>query len=128
MVMATLYAQSSGQQQQFLNPPTPIAGLSLKLPEGVAQLAIVILNVPSPYSIIFGGDNTGGWFGISVDGKTLPVFASYSYKSLMPSNNPGRVPTTLVVGVPLTLKPQTIVALAGNCIIDSPATLSAIVA
>jgi hypothetical protein len=122
--MPILYAQSSGSQQ-FLNQPTPMNGLSLTLPEGFNMQVLIILNVPSPYSITFGGAG-GGWFGISVDGTTLPVFASYTYNSSMPTNNPGRVPTTLVVAVPLGAKPQKIVALASNCIVDSPATLSVI--
>ena len=87
--------------------------------------ALIILNVPSPYSITFGGAG-GGWFGISVDGTTLPIFASYSYDSQIQSNNPGRVQTTLVVAVPLGAKPQKIVALASNYISDSPASLSVI--
>ncbi len=103
-----------------------MAGLSLTIPEGLNRQALVILNVPSPYTINFGGGGTGGWFGISVDGVTLPIFASYSYNSQIMSSNPGRVPTTLVVAVPLGAKPQTIVALASNCIVDSPASLSVI--
>jgi hypothetical protein len=34
---------------------------------------------------------------------------------------------TLVVAVPLKLKPQTVVALAANCIIDSTASLSVLI-
>ncbi|HEY0551968.1 MAG TPA: hypothetical protein VGF13_20355 [Verrucomicrobiae bacterium] len=103
-----------------------MAGLTLTVPEGFNRQALIILNVPSPYTINFGGGGTGGWFGISVDGVTLPMFASYSYNGSMLTNNPGRVPTTLVVAVMLGLKPQKIVALASNCIVDSPASLSAI--
>jgi hypothetical protein len=45
--------------------------------------------------------------------------------------HPGRIPTTLVVAVPLTMKPQTVLAMwqnvRGSTVnIDSPATLSAI--
>jgi hypothetical protein len=123
--MPILYAQSSASQN-FFGQPTPINGLTLTVPEGFNRQAVIILNVPSPYTINFGGGGTGGWFGISVDGVTLPMFASYSYNSQIMSSNPGRVPTTLVVAVMLGLKPQKIVALASNCIIDSPASLSAI--
>jgi hypothetical protein len=37
------------------------------------------------------------------------------------------VPATLVVAVPLTLKPQTVVAFASYCIIDSSASLSVLI-
>ena len=123
--MPILYAQSSGSQG-YGNQPTPMPGLSLVIPEGFGAQALIVLNVPSPYSINFGGGTSGGWFGISVDGTTLPIFASYSYNSSIQSSNPARVPTTLVVAVPLGANPQTIVALASNCIIDSPASLSVI--
>ena len=121
-----LYAQSSGSQQ-FLGP-VPIPGLTLTLPEGVGALALIILNVPASYAVVANFTNgQGGWFGLSVDGTTLPEYAAYNYISSMPLQNvQGRVPATLVVAVPLKLKPQTVVGLAGNCIIDSPCTLSAI--
>ena len=126
--MAVLFAQFSGTKQ-FLAAFTPIPGLTLTLPEGVQESALVILNVPASYAIIAnwtGGQ--GGRFGISVNGTMLPAYAGYNYTTSIPLQNvDARVPATLVVGVPLTLKPQTVVGLAYNCIIDSTASLSALI-
>ena len=60
-------------------------------------------------------------------GTMLPAYAEYDYVKGWGSQGTVRVPTTLVVAVPLMLKKQTVVALAQNCIIDSTASLSAIV-
>ena len=97
----------------------------MTLPEGSGDSAVVTLNVPAPYSL--GSYGEGGKFQISVDGTVLPAFAEYDYVIGMGSRGTVRVPTTLVVAVPLMLKKQTVVALAQNCIIDSTASLSAIV-
>jgi mannose-binding lectin len=77
-----------------------------------------------------GNDNPGGNFGISVGGTVSPVVAGFTYNEKAPASF-GRMPTTLVLSVPLGNKPQTIVAMWSNVrgstvIIDSPATLSAI--
>ena len=126
--MSALFVQFSGQQQ-FLGAPTPIPGLTLTLPEGSGESALVTLNVPASYAVIAswtGGQ--GGQFNISVDGTMLPAYAAYNYVTSMSSQSlPARVPATLVVAIPLVLKPQKVVALAQNCIIDSTASLSAIV-
>ena len=125
--MSALFVQFAGQQQ-FLGQPTPIPGLTLTLPEGSGESALVTLNVPASYAIIAswtGGQ--GGQFNISVDGTMLPAYAAYNYVVSMSSSTfPVRVPVTLVVSIPLKLKLQKVVALAANCIIDSTASLSAI--
>lgn len=125
--MPVLFAEFKGQQQ-FLGAPTPIPGLSLKLPEGVNDQALVILNVPASYAVIANWTSgRGGRFGLSVDGTMLPEYAEYDYiMSMSAQNMPVRVPATLVVAVPLVLRNQTLVAYAQNCIIDSSASLSAL--
>ncbi len=119
--MSALYAQTSQPSIKAGQPAIPIPGLSLTLPEGAGDVALVILNVPNSYATA----RSGARFDISIDGNKSPVYAAYSYSSNV--DNPALELTTLVVGVPLTLKPQAIVAWAQGCIIDSPATLSAIV-
>jgi hypothetical protein len=120
-----LYAQTSGTHQTNSGTFVPIPGLSITIPEGVGTMAIVILNVPNPYAT---GTNTpGGTFGINVNGVTSPVTATFTYNDVAPTNT-GRVPTTLVVGVPLA---QTVQAgwfgvRSSTVIIDTPATLTAI--
>jgi hypothetical protein len=106
----------------------PIPGLSLTIPEGVEAAALVILNLPNPFAT--GNNNPGGIFGITVDGALSPVVASFTYSEQAPLT-PGRIPTTLVVSVPLTNAAQSIVAVwfavrGSTVIIDSPATLSAL--
>jgi len=124
-----LYAQTSGEQSTDAGSLVPIPGLSVSLPEGVGTLALVILNLPNPYAT--GDKNPGGVFGISVNGTVSPVTASFTYNEAVPPST-GRIPTTLVVGVPLINKAQTIVGMwmgvrGSTVIIDSPATLSAVV-
>jgi hypothetical protein len=63
------------------------------------------LNVPNPYLTEGATDSIGAYFGIAVDGKALPMIASFTYKKAEAFR---RMPTTLVVGVPLTMKPQKI--------------------
>jgi hypothetical protein len=123
-----LYAQTSGEQSTNAGSLVPVPGLSFTLPEGVGTLALVILNFPNPYAT--GDANPGGVFGISVNGAVSPVTACFTNEAVPPST--ARVPTTLVVGVPLVNKQQTIVGMwmgvrGSTVIIDSPATLSAIV-
>ena len=123
-----LYAQTSGTQQTNSGTLVPIPGLTLTIPEGVGTSALIILNLPMPYSS--GNNYPGGSFGITVDGTTSPVVAGFTYSEQQPSS-PGRVPTTLVVSVPLVNAAQTIAAVwagvrGSTVIIDTPATLSAI--
>ena len=81
-----------------------------------------------PYAT--GNNNPGGNFGLSVNGTVSSVVAAFTYNETAPTSF-GRVPTTLVLSVPLGNKPQTVMAMwsnirGSNVIIDSPATLSAI--
>ena len=124
-----LYAQTSGSLSTAATNLVPIPGLSFTLPGGVDIFALVILNLPSPDAT--GNNFPGGSFAISIDGVVSPVGASFTYNEQTPQSD-GRVPTTLVLGVPLIEQDQTVVALwqgirGSTVIIDSPATLSAIV-
>ena len=92
---------------------------------GVHTESANTLNLPQPYAT--GNDSPGGVFRISVDGTVLPNEASFTSSS----SYGGRMPTTLVVGVPLAMKNQTVQAMWHNVrgstvIVDSPSTLSAI--
>ena len=123
-----LYAQTSGKQSTNSGSFVPIPGLSLTIPEGAGLSALVILNAPMAYAI---GNNTpGANFGVAVDGTVSPVVAGFTYNDEVPPST-GRVPTTLVLSVPLSDKPQTIVAVwssvrGSTVVIDTPATLSVI--
>ncbi|QOZ31800.1 hypothetical protein [Bradyrhizobium sp. CCBAU 53421] len=123
-----LYAQTAGTLSTNSGTFTPIQGLSLTIPEGVGTTAIITLNVPNPYAT--GTDIPGGMFGVTINGKVSPVVASFTYNET-PSSF-GRIPTTLVVGIPLDNAAQTIQAVWGGVrgstvIIDSPASLSAVI-
>jgi hypothetical protein len=125
-----LYAQTSGTHKTNSGTWVPLPGLTIMLPEGVGTLAIVILNAPNPYAT--GNDFPGGGFGITVNGTLSPVQAIFTYNEKTPQAT-GRVPTTLVVGVPLAQVKggQTVQAVwfgvrGSTVIIDSPATLTAI--
>jgi hypothetical protein len=124
--MMALYAQTNGTLATNSASFVPIPGLEITLPIGVDTLALVVLNLPMPYAS--GNNNPGGTFGISVNGKVSPVQASFTYNEQNPPST-GRIPTTLVVGVPLANNPQAVVALwygvRGSTVhLDSPATLS----
>ena len=123
-----LYAQTTGTQKTNSGTFVPIPGLSLTIPEGVGTTALVILNLPNPYAQ--GNDFPGGVLGVSVNGAVSPVQASFTYNEASPQST-GRIPTTLVVGVPLINEKQTIVGVwsgvrGSTVVIDSPATLSAL--
>ena len=96
-----MYAQTSGTHQTNSGSFVPIPGLSITIPQGVDAMAIVILNMPNPYAA--GINFPGGTFGINVNGVTSPVQATFTYGEQAPGHV-GRVPTTLVVGVPLSEK------------------------
>jgi hypothetical protein len=124
-----LYAQSSGTQSTNSGTFVPIPGLSITVPEGVGTSALIILSVPNPYAQ--GNNFPGGVFGVSVNGTISPVQAVFTYNEQQPAGT-GRIPTTLVVSVPLAQTgQQTILGLwcgvrGSKVIIDTPATLSAI--
>ena len=123
-----LYAQTSGTLTTNSGSFVPIPGLTLTLPEGVNSFALVILNLPNPYAT--GNDFPGGTLGISVNGTVSPVIAVFTYNEAQPVST-GRIPTTLVVAVPLLNKAQTVQAVwsgvRGSTVhLDTPATLSAI--
>jgi hypothetical protein len=123
-----LYAQTAGTHTTNSGSFVAIPGLTLTIPEGAGTFALVILNLPSPYAS--GNNNPGATLGISVNGTVSPVIASFTYNEQVPPSY-GRIPTTLVVAVPLTNKAQTVQAMwsgvRGSTVhIDSPTTLSAI--
>jgi hypothetical protein len=122
------YVQTTGTQQTNSATWTPIPGLTLPLPAGVGIQAIVIVNLPNPYAS--GNNYPGGNIGVSVNGTVLPMYACFTYDSPQPQST-GRRPTTLVVGVPLGDKPQTLEAVwsgvrGATVIIDSPASMTMI--
>ena len=122
------YVQTNGTLTTTSSVFTPIPGLSLTIPEGVGTNAIVILNVPFPYAT--GNDNPGGTFGITLNGAVSTAIAGFTYNEAAPSAF-GRVPTTLVVGIPLSTAAQTVQAVwcgvrGSTVIIDSPASLTTI--
>lgn len=126
--MPNLYAQTSGTLTTNSNHFTPIPGLRLTLPKGVDIVGLVTLNLPNPFAE--GNDFPGALLGITVDGKVSPVQASFTYGVAQPVSA-NRMPTTLVVGVPLTLELQVVEAVwqgvrGSKVIIDSPSTLSAV--
>ena len=123
--MPILYAEFKGQQQFVTQAPIP--GLSLTIPEGAGEQALIILNVPASYNVGGSGDGSGGQFNLSVDGTMLPEYAAYNYGQYGSYGLPLRMPATLVVAVPLTLKQQTVVAYAQTCIIDTSASLSVLI-
>jgi hypothetical protein len=126
--MATLYAQTSGNQSTNSGSYVAIPGLSFQLPKGTGDMVIVTLNVPNPYAQ--GNNYPGAVFAIAVNGTALAPVASFTYGIQNPPST-NRMPTTLVVGVPLTMTQQTVQAMwlgvrGSTVILDSPATLSAV--
>jgi mannose-binding lectin len=126
--MSNLYAQTSGTLTTKSDHFTPIPGLKLTLPKGVDVIALVTLNLPNPFAE--GNNFPGAMLGISVNGTISPVQASFTYGVPQPQSA-NRMPTTLIVGLPLTLNPQEVVALwygvrGSTVIIDSPSSLSVI--
>jgi hypothetical protein len=125
--MAGLYAQTSGSLSTNASQFTPIPGLTFALPGGDSITALVTLNLPNPYAQ--GNNYPGAVLGIAVDGQVSAVVASFTYGIQNPPST-NRMPTTLVIGVPLTPKPQTVQAMwygvRGSTVqLDTPATLSA---
>lgn len=102
------YAQSSGSQSTTSASPVPVPGLTITIPEGVGDSALVIVNLPNPYAT--GSNFPGGAISITVNGTPSTVTAAFTYNDQQPQSS-GRVPTTLVVAVPLENTSQTIVAM-----------------
>jgi mannose-binding lectin len=123
-------AQSSGTQSTSSASWTPIPGLAVKLPQGIGETALLILNVPNPFAK--GSNFPGGNFGVQVNGATQSAYASFTYSEQAPQSG-GRVPTTLSVAVPLSQTgPLSVVAVwssirGSTVVIDSPATLTAVI-
>jgi hypothetical protein len=78
-------AQSSGPQSTNSSAWTAMPQLSIKIPGGVGEMVLVILNVPNPYAS--GNNFPGGNFGIQVDGT---VQAATATLPIMNSNRPAR--------------------------------------
>jgi hypothetical protein len=122
-------AQSSGKQSTNSGSWTPIPGLTLQLPRGIHDNVLLVLNVPNPYAT--GNNFPGGTFGIQVNGNVLAPTATFTYNEQVPPST-GRIPTTLTALAALSDSgEQTVVAVwfgvrGSNVIIDTPATLSAI--
>ena len=125
--MAVIFVQTSKPHQTNSATFIPIPGLTLTLPEGAMDQALVILNVPSASAVGESSFGTGGRFGVSVDGVVLPAFAEFTYEA---AGRNDRVPVTLVVAVPLAAKLQKIEglyrAMPGATVRtgESPASLS----
>lgn len=125
--MSLIFVQTTQSHQTDSILPVPIPELNMTLPEGSGEQALLILNVPNVYATT-GGNIPGGRFGISVNGTVLAAYATFMYNDLPPSGD--RVAQTLVVAVPLTLKPQQVQAVwqaynGCSVVIDTPASLSA---
>jgi hypothetical protein len=121
-----LYAQTSGSLSTDSGSFVPIPGLSITLPEGLDTIAMVVLNVPNPYAT--GNNYPGGTFGVTINGHVSPVQATFTYNEQHPQGT-GRIPTTLVVGIPLETNAQVVNAVwfgvRGSTVhLDSPTTLS----
>jgi hypothetical protein len=122
-----LYAQTTGTHSTNSGTFVAIPGLSLTLPGGAGGSMLVILNLPNPFAT--GNNFPGATFGISAGGVVSPVQACFTSGQQSPSSS-GRMPTTLVVSIPLTDTNQTITAMwygvrGSTVAIDSPATLTA---
>jgi hypothetical protein len=127
--MSVMFVQTTKYHQTASATFIPIPELSLTLPEGAMEQALLILNVPSAQAVGESNFGTGGRFGVAVDGVALSAFADFN----VPNGTGWRVPVTLVVAVPLAGKQQVIQALyranpGATCRLgESPASLSAFV-
>jgi hypothetical protein len=127
-----IYVQTTGTQQvSVVFNPVAIPGLTLTLPQGAGENALVILNAPN---VLVAGSvayTNGGQFFISVNGAISPTVASVSYYTPSMGGDPRqRASATLVLPVPLTNQPQAVVGLwqtigPVTLVLDTPASLSA---
>ena len=119
-------AQSSGSQSTNSSTWTAMPQLSIKIPGGVGERVLLILNVPNPYAT--GNSNPGG---IQVNGVLQPATASFTYNEANPPST-GRIPTTLCVPYLVNSQDPLVVTavwsnVRGSTVhIDSPATLRAV--
>lgn len=126
-----LYVASSGAAQTASQSFVAMQNLTLTLPAAVGSqtAALVMLDVPNPYSV--GTNYPGAYFGISVNGGgVLTTVACFTTDLASPATT-GRHPTTLIVRIPLTSAPQQITVMwegvRGSTVkVDTPNTLSAI--
>jgi hypothetical protein len=107
-----------------------IPGLFLHIPaaSSTRTKALIILDVPQPFAT--GKDTPGTTFGIRV-GTARVAEGGFSYSAKVPEST-GRMPTTIVVAVPLTNQPQIVqaqwVSVRGSKNhIDSFASISAVI-
>jgi hypothetical protein len=124
-------AQTSGNHNTNSGSWTPMPGLAIKLPRGVGDSVLLILNVPNPYAT--GNNYPGGNFGIEVNGVVQNAIATFTYNEQVPPST-GRVPTTLTVVTQLSQTADSAVQAVWSGVrnstvnIDSPATLTAVLA
>lgn len=123
-------AQSTGNHSTNSGSWTPIPGLAIKLPRGINESVLLILNIPNPYAT---GDNfPGGNFGIEVGGVVQSATATFTYNEAQPVST-GRIPTTLTAVASLNQQSEVpVVAVwsgvrGSTVLIDSPATLTAVI-
>lgn len=102
-----MYVQTTREHTTTSTSPTPIPELSLEIPEGSGEQAVIILNTQATAQ----GAITGGYFALSVDGVTLPQTAAFFPPTSSPPPAKFTIPCTLVAAVPLKLKPQKVQAL-----------------
>jgi hypothetical protein len=122
-------AQSSGNQSTSNSAWSAMPSLSVKIPGGIGETVLAILNVPNPYAT--GNNIPGGNFGIQVNGTLQSAYASFTYNEQIPPST-GRIPTTLCVPILLNSKDPVVITavwsnVRGSTVhIDSPATLTVI--
>jgi len=126
LLYAEIQSAPPTTSQQFV----PIQGLTFTLPaqSPTQNVALVILDVPQPFSS--GNDTPGAQFAITVAG-VLVAHGGFTYTDKIPTSF-GRMPTTIVVRVPL-VSTQRVVKAEWRSVrnskaqIDSFASLSAII-
>jgi mannose-binding lectin len=125
-----LFAKVTSAPATSSNQFVDIPGLGFQVPPVAAtrNKALIILDVPEPFAT--GNDFPGIIFAIRVNG-TRVAEGGFTYSTKVPEST-GRMPTTLVVAIPLTSQPQFVQAqwesVRGSTNrIDSFASLSAVI-